>query len=47
MKSSALVTFLIMASFVWGGIAFIVLTAFRKERDKAARAAASAPPAES
>ena len=39
MKSSALATFLIMASFIWGGVALIVLTAFRKEREKAGRAA--------
>ena len=34
MKTSALVTFLIMAAYVWGGVALIVLTAFRKEREK-------------
>ena len=44
MKTSAFVTFLIMAAYVWGGVALIVLTAFRKEREKAGRAAAAAPP---
>jgi hypothetical protein len=46
MNSSALVTFLIIASFVWGGVALIVVTAFRKEREKG-RAATAAPPARS
>ena len=44
MNSSALLTFLIIASFVWGGVALIVITAFRKEREKG-RAAAGSPPA--
>ncbi len=34
MKSSALITFLLIALFVWGGVALIVATAFRKEREK-------------
>ena len=38
MKSSALITFLIMAAYVWGGVALIVWTAFRKEREKGRRA---------
>jgi hypothetical protein len=42
MKTSALVTFLIMAAYVWGGVALIVWTAFRKEREKG-RAAAHSP----
>jgi len=44
MNSSALLTFLIIASFIWGGVALIVLTAFRKEgakRDHASRGARS------
>ena len=41
MKSSAFVTFLIMAAYVWGGVALIVWTAFRKEREKGRAAAAS------
>ena len=44
MKTSALVTFLIMAAYVWGGVALIVLTAFRKEREKAVRTPAAVPP---
>jgi hypothetical protein len=41
MKSSAFVTFLIMAAYVWGGVALIVWTAFVKEREKG-RTASSA-----
>ena len=40
MKTSAFVTFLIMAAYVWGGVALIVWTAFRKEREKGRTAAA-------
>ena len=42
MKSSALITFLIMAAYVWGGVALIVWTAFRKEGEKARIAASGA-----
>ena len=41
MNSSAFVTFLIMAAYVWGGVALIVWTAFRKEREKSRGAAPS------
>ena len=43
MKSSALITFLLIASFVWGGIALIVATAFRREGEKMRRAASAGP----
>ena len=41
MKSSAFVTFLILAASIWGGVALIVWTAFRKEREKSRVAASS------
>lgn len=44
MRSSAIVTFLIIGSFVWGGVALIVMTAFRSEREKR-RGAPASPPA--
>ncbi|HEX6588232.1 MAG TPA: hypothetical protein VF039_04370 [Longimicrobiales bacterium] len=44
MTTSAIVTFAIIASFVWGGIVLIVSTAFRREGAKQRRAAASAAP---
>ena len=41
MKFSALITFLIIASFVWGGIILIVSTAVRREGEKMRHAAAA------
>ena len=34
MNSSAMVTFLIIGAFVWGGLALLVATALRRERSK-------------
>jgi len=34
METSAIVTFVLIAGFVWGGCALTVTTALRKERDK-------------
>lgn len=46
MNTSAVVTFAIIASFVWGGIIFIVWTAFRRERAKQRPGAAAIPASE-
>ena len=40
MNSAAVITLLIVASFIWGGLSLIVVTAMRRE---AAKAGASAP----
>ena len=42
MNTSAIVTFAIIASFVWGGVILIVVTAFRREGAKKQRASATA-----
>ncbi|HUF14049.1 MAG TPA: hypothetical protein VMN78_13175 [Longimicrobiales bacterium] len=37
MNSSAIVTFLIIGAFIWGGLALLVVTALRRERVKQSR----------
>ena len=41
MNTSAIVTFAIIAAFIWGGIILIVSTAFRREGVKRTRASAT------
>ena len=47
MQPAALITFVLVALFVWGGLAFIVVTALRRESAKAVVdvSEAQAPPA--
>ena len=45
MDPAALTTFVIIALFVWGGLALIVLTALRRESGKV-RPASESPPRE-
>ena len=47
MNASAIATFLIIATFVWGGLVLILSTAFRREAAKRERAAVVPPPAAS
>ena len=44
MNTSALITFLVIASFVWGGIVLIVSMALRSEGEKSRRAASADRP---
>jgi hypothetical protein len=46
MNTSAIVTFAIIASFVWGGILLIVATALRREGAKQRRRGAASPASE-
>jgi hypothetical protein len=34
MEISAVLTMIFMLSFIWGGLIYFVLTAFKKEKDK-------------
>lgn len=44
MQPAAVITFVVIASFVWGGLLLIVSTALRRESRKLARAAARTHP---
>lgn len=43
MNSSAIVALLILGTFVWGGLASILVVAYRREAEKRRVAAAAAP----
>ena len=34
MEFSAIITMILTLSFIWGGLMYFVLTAFKKEKDK-------------